>query len=488
MPGVTSTDGGAEQGLDAADPLIWKAGPPSEGQVALAPRLEAGGKSVHVSHAWDEPASWSKWFGAQAYVEVKQLQVTEAMRGLAQWMKLQSEGGDDPPFRVWVDHSCLPQAIKDSDQVPVSSDHDFGPFKIQVKALKAILPTSQDAGRFYSMLTIPAEGFQYNGVLQNVQSDDPGQATGEDEAELVEWSLLPGQYFFTAAQRLSHADGDSPDSIRVSDHVRPGQGDLLCWCTDQALDDEAWIRIGLASVRGACSVLFDSMLTLHSYLVPVVTWNYFGRLWPLVEWAIFCSRVGVDKVHLAADFFTKPALVEFHRALSSLSIEGAECHNPSDRRWLLSFLEREFTCTSKYVTPCFQKVTKGVLMAVKERTVDFEPLERYIRATAVAIFARQAARTASRRLKCDDESGWIGLADSLGLSELHGALKRCKCWEWHQVAQSDAGVSQPEGSLAAAVELAYQARVEAWWADFILPVLEDERRRALRPATAMAVC
>jgi len=118
---------------------------------------------------------------------------------------------------------------------------------------------------------------------------------------------------------------------------------------------------------------------------------------------------------------------------------------------------------------------RDISVPVRERTVDFSKVERYVRATAVACFARESALVASGSLGYDDECGWAALADELGLSELHRALHQCKPYDWFNMVR----INKYEGEEA---EAAYLQSVEDWWQGHVLPVLEDERLRVLRVA------
>jgi len=109
---------------------------------------------------------------------------------------------------------------------------------------------------------------------------------------------------------------------------------------------------------------------------------------------------------------------------------------------------------------------------LKERMVDFSPVERFVRVTAIAVFAREAALANSRHLEKTDETGWIALAQELGYDDLWNALKKCKPWDWTDVVQTEDLVQ---------TDLAYEATVEAWWEDYVVPELERERQRALLP-------
>merc|ERR1711972_264060 len=139
-------------------------------------------------------------------------------------------------------------------------------------------------------------------------------------------------------------DRISPTVAAQQAHLRPGKEQMRKWCNDLKLQDEVWVEFALGSIRAECMLLAEPMLALHSVLLAVVTWNYFDRLWPLVEWTVFCARCGPDRVQLAADHFSCPCLVEYHRALRRLSVTLAGVRDPRDRELLLGMIKRTFKC------------------------------------------------------------------------------------------------------------------------------------------------
>ncbi|CAK9021615.1 Uncharacterized protein SCF082_LOCUS15419, partial [Durusdinium trenchii] len=248
---------------------------------------------------------------------------------------------------------------------------------------------------------------------------------------------------------------------------------LRRWCTRLALREEVWLEFTLGSLRAECLLLADTMLTMHAGFVAVVGWNYFDRLWPLWEWAVFCARRGAHRVQLAADAFCKKTVVEYHRALRRLSVVNASCRDTRDRPLLLEALEKLFHCPAGMDIVGFKTGdSESGPTVVKERMVDFSRVERFVRVTAIAVFAREAALANSRHLEKSDEMGWTALAEEFGYDDLWNALKKCKPWDWLDVVQTE----DPE-----ATDLAYEATVEAWWEDTVVPELERERQLALLP-------
>ncbi|CAK0863859.1 unnamed protein product [Prorocentrum cordatum] len=271
------------------------------------------------------------------------------------------------------------------------------------------------------------------------------------------------------------------------------EGGLRKWPPRLRLRDEVWTELTLGSMRAESLELAEENLALHSGLVVVASWNHFDRLWPLFEWAIFCAARGPERVQLAAVGMPGPAVVEYQRALRRLGVAAAECRDPRDRPLLLAKLERAFpSCRpheektygcAKWTRPAAGRpkellvrngVQTGPLPEIhRERLVDWRPLERYVRATAIGVFAREAALNASEDGK--ERSDWGNLAEELELFELRDALKDCRPWLWHR------HVAQEQDE--AAQEASFKAVVEDWWRAAVLPVLREELAR-VRGGTA----
>lgn len=173
-------------------------------------------------------------------------------------------------------------------------------------------------------------------------------------------------------------------------------------------------------------------------------------------------------------------MAEYHRAIRRLSVSKACCRDPRDRPLLLGLLERSFKCEQSLTTIGYRRESNAAkfgsaiqaqVMPEQRWEIDYSRVERYVRATAIALFAREAAvaacwlRTAVG-VDCDeDESGWTGMALELGLSELHEALRKCRPQLWLH-GGCDSSVAQ--------------GRLDEWWSDMAMPVLRHELHKAVR--------
>jgi len=478
--------------------------PPEEPVGPLEAKADPQGGALLLSHAWDAPGNWSTHFVAQSFADAKSLQVSTALACLNERTKARHESDQhqseivltpsvDP--RVWVDCASLPDPVDAKDHP--CEQLSYGPFRMPVGELKRLFPPlGQGVQERYTVLRVP-EGDKWEGTMQIRKFDEKGRPGKNTTPEEVAWDILPGWYHVLSAKVIPE-DRLSPDMAAEYDEFRPREEHLRNW-----LRDKIWVEITLGTLRAECFLAVHAMLGLHGGMIAVMAWNYFDRLWPLCEWAVFCLRHGVTRVQLAADAFA-PARVEFHRAVRRLSVQGALCRDQRDRPLLLELLELEFSLQAREEKQGFSKPAGTLgLVPIVERIVDFSPVERFVRATTIGLFAREAVLAASRQRHGDDEAAWCELADDLGLDDLHKALKACKPWDWYEAAKEDASSLGPpatsemeeeldEETLAKraaierikAEEAGYAQRVDDWWAVTVLPVLENERQLASRGGRA----
>lgn len=450
--------------------------PPSLDQLEAQPDPQRGG--LFLSHVWDEPEGWSSLFGSQPYIAAKQIQVATGLRAaVARGLS----GGDAAP-KVWVDYSSLPAQVTPEDHP--AEQMQWGPYQIHVKELKSFAPKLATATDGYTILNFP-EGRSFEGVMNLREFDAAGRPSSHSTPREVKWDIPPGWYHVRSARVISE-DTLSPAEAEAKPPFRSRVEQLRKWCFGLGLRDEVWVEFTLGSFRAECLLLADTMLTMHSGLVAVVPWNYFDRLWPLWEWAVFSAINGPGRVQLAVDTFSGPALVEYHRAIRRVDVSAAVVRDPRDRDMLLLALEKLFKCKAHRETLGYEKPCAHLPMApAQERQVDYAPVERFVRSTAIAAFAREAALQGLGRLGEDDQGGWTALAEELGYQELHSALKECKPFDWSRVAHGqsrgeEAEAWGPSSVLTDAAESIYLTFLEDWWEKQVLPALETERRRALR--------
>eukprot|EP00930_Biecheleria_cincta_P069830 TRINITY_DN5751_c1_g1_i1.p1 TRINITY_DN5751_c1_g1~~TRINITY_DN5751_c1_g1_i1.p1 ORF type:complete len:568 (-),score=85.06 TRINITY_DN5751_c1_g1_i1:289-1887(-) len=433
---------------------------------------EAGG--LFLSHVWDEPEGWAEHFGPTeeseglSYAAAKQAQVASSLR--------EAERRQFPrpwaPTRVWVDFASLPEPVTQADH-PLEQTV-FGPYRLPIRELKSFVPRQPHAQEqvAYTLLHLP-EGHSFEGVMKKTEYDDQRRPLQNSPTEEVSWSIPAGWHFIRSCRAIP--EGPIPPwETEQKPEYRPLTEQLRTWCTRLALRNEAWVEFTLGSLRSECLLLADTMLTLHCGMVAVAPWNYFDRLWPLWEWAVYCARCGPHRIQLACDSFTQGTLEKYHQAIRKVSVLNAGCRDERDRTLLLDALEALFNCKIIDETVGYERPAGECTHVVKKRVVDFSAVERFVQITAIAIFAREAALVASREHGVKDEAGWVLLAKELGFTNLHKALKLCKPWFWTEPLRN-------EGSEEEQIDLEYRTLVEQWWEDHVLPEVELERQLALKP-------
>jgi hypothetical protein len=467
-----------EPAKGAKDPKAAKGAAPVEEVTPLEAGADPDAGGLFLSHVWGEPDCWTELFGAGQFSAAKNLQVASSLQRAALRGDLLPQGRD---ARVWVDCASLPDPVLPFDH-PLE-ELTLGTYAMPVQHLKALLP-KVEAGDLdksgYTVLHLNEEGHRFEGTMNLRKWDADGRPLERTTPMTVEWEIPPGWYHFRSAKVIPE-DRVSPEEASNKAEFRPFAEQMRKWCAQLRLRDEVWVEFTLGSIRAECMLLAETMLALHGGLLSVMTWNYMDRLWPFVEWTVYCARRGPDRVQLAADHFTGAALVEYHRAIRRLSVEKAGCRDPRDRDLLLGMLKRIFKCDTKYVTESYNTLTitvdnrptrsAGLMEAKKIALTDWTAVERYARATAIAVFAHEAADVATRKPAAADENGWAALAGELGLLELEAVLKKCKPFDWDELAAT----KPPEDRDAC-----FDALVEDWWQGKVLPVLEDERKMAMR--------
>jgi hypothetical protein len=456
-----------------ADPKAAAKGAPPPEQPAdaleVADDPETGG--LFLSHVWGEPEWWTELFGSTQFKVTKHQQVSSALQCASSHHPSRPEL--IPPqkeTRVWVDRTSLPDPV-------VPFDHPFeeltlGTYAMPVKDLKNMFPKPEyhiDA-EGYTMVRIPDGGFRFEATMNLRKWDEIGRPLERTTPMPVEWDIPPGVYHVRSAKVIPE-DRVSPSEAGEKTEFKPFREHLRKWCANLRLRDEVWVEFTLGSIRAECMLLAETMLALHGGLLAVVTWNYFDRLWPFVEWTVYSARRGPDRIQLAADHFTGAALVEYHRAIRRLSVDKAGVRDTRDRELLLGMLRRIFKCDTTLTTDGFVKPDPRKLTeANKVPITDYSAVERYARVTAIAVFAHEACEVANRKPTAGDEFGWAALAGELGSLALEAALKKWKPLDWDELAAT----KQQEKAER------YDLLVEDWWTGKMLPVLEEERKLAMR--------
>mmetsp|Transcript_43189 Transcript_43189/g.101543 ORF Transcript_43189/g.101543 Transcript_43189/m.101543 type:complete len:652 (-) Transcript_43189:196-2151(-) len=156
-----------------------------------------------------------------------------------------------------------------------------------------------------------------------------------------------------------------------------------------------------------CVMLIESFLKRCDGLIVLLSWHYFSRLWCVYEWASFLIFHHPSQVKLSVDLMMRPGTIDLYlNSIRYFSVANCQCVSEDDRPVLLSKIEKYYNSTHAF--------------------------ETFVRGTAIAQFARSAARPAGRS---EDETAelftpWVSLAKDLGFHDLYRALQRADPSGW----------------------------------------------------------
>mmetsp|Transcript_27329 Transcript_27329/g.62999 ORF Transcript_27329/g.62999 Transcript_27329/m.62999 type:complete len:658 (-) Transcript_27329:106-2079(-) len=212
-------------------------------------------------------------------------------------------------------------------------------------------------------------------------------------------------------------------------------------------------------------------------MVVLMTWHYFSRLWCVYEWASFLVYHHPSSVRLTVDFTMRPDTVHlFIDSVKNFTVASAECHKPDDRPMLMK--------------------------KIKDYYVSAKAFEKFVKCTAIALFARFAARPAGRSSGDAEELfwPWVHLAEEQGFSELVEALVVADPHRWKQLTKTttistdeifDKEISTPamrvKRSASASAELddSWQGRfikaLDVWFDEVVCPVLDRLQVECVHP-------
>mmetsp|Transcript_16444 Transcript_16444/g.29871 ORF Transcript_16444/g.29871 Transcript_16444/m.29871 type:complete len:232 (+) Transcript_16444:2-697(+) len=218
-------------------------------------------------------------------------------------------------------------------------------------------------------------------------------------------------------------------------------------------------------------------------MIVLLSWHYFSRLWCVYEWAAFLVWHEPRNVRLSVDLMMRPGTIDLYvDSVRSFSVSGAECFNEADRPLLLKKIDAYYN--------------------------SIEDFEKFVKGTAIALFARFAARPAGRSKNDADDlfMPWVNLAKELGFDRLQSNLLRAEpklwkemtrtgqlyisngpddCATTHAVATFSRSLT-PTSLLAAQTHgESWQGRfllaLESWFEECIVPVLDELRHECVRP-------
>lgn len=472
---------GGDAGGDTTIPAGDAAG--ENTQVFDKTSLSTPGKDgeIFLSHIWEPPENWERFFPSSTYEAVKKLQVDSTTKRLAK-RRLQSSS-KFRELRLWVDRASVPSEVHPEDHPLFKtsfgeeglSKSTLKPYRMPTKELKQIL-FKEDTKIYSTVRKEEPHGFE--GILRIRERDIFGTPKTNPTDVSVKWEIPPGQY---TVQKVCVTEQDGVPHMDYSVYQIVRDGPLKKWLFGNKLRDDIWLEVTFGSCRCENLKMVETILALNELYVAVMPWNYFDRLWALYEWSIFCVVHGLGRMHLAVDIFlqgsagdTSSQHLEYRRMLRRLSVVNAKCQDKRDADFLWQKIQYFFQCDAiidtTYKVPMGDVLTGDVLLR-KTRMVDFSKFERYVRAGTIAAFAREMALTKANspeKEKTEDSyMPWMDLAKEFGFTDLFNALKKWRPYKMCRTCGED--------------EARYVREVEEWFASEVLPVMDDEAALAVRP-------
>lgn len=263
------------------------------------------------------------------------------------------------------------------------------------------------------------------------------------------------------------------------------------------LSENLWLEVTLGSVRAESLTLVEDILWKHRKMTVLLGWDHFARLWPLFEWATFLNAHPPTNLELACDLLAPLSTIPLHLdRVRRLSIDAAAYHDTRDAEMLLHHFRADYRC--EWQENVAYERSNTPRMTFNRQAIwstAWAPLERFIRFTAVMVFARTMLRDhayGSREAVGLWYLPWVHLAGELGFTELAARLKEVKPVRWYAEALEEAGTLEPdeEGKPGApnvreAMEL-YCERINGWFERCCVPLYQKERALAVRPARSPA--
>mmetsp|Transcript_43679 Transcript_43679/g.103089 ORF Transcript_43679/g.103089 Transcript_43679/m.103089 type:complete len:689 (+) Transcript_43679:94-2160(+) len=162
-----------------------------------------------------------------------------------------------------------------------------------------------------------------------------------------------------------------------------------------------------------CVNLIEEFIKRCDGMIVILTWHYFSRLWCVYEWAAFLVHKPPTSVRLCVDLMLRPETVHLYtKCVRNFSVSKAECFNEADRAIVQAKIAEYYNST--------------------------EAFEKFVKGTAIALFARVTARPAGRGRSDEEElfQPWQELAEELGYDDLQEALYMANPSRWKQMSKS----------------------------------------------------
>lgn len=204
-------------------------------------------------------------------------------------------------------------------------------------------------------------------------------------------------------------------------------------------------------------VLALDFLDRCEYMVVLLSWQYFRRLWCVFEWAVFLMSHDPSKVIICCDSFLRSCTERsFVESVRKFSVKDAKCHQESDR---------------KFVEGKIRQLYKSE-----------ELFEEYAKCTAIGLIGVTLMRMSPWSVV--ELSPWIDLAKELGHDEIAEALSKADPQRWCEEADRNSSTSGKSGQMLGAAGRGWHGGInkliDDWVGREISPALESLKQRCLR--------
>jgi hypothetical protein len=418
---------------------------------------------------------------------------------------------------LWIDKAAVPPPIEPKDHPRERTS--FGPeigdregYRMTVRELNNFIraggqlgaPLGDDETPIYTLVDVN-EPRVFSEQMKIRRIDMYGKPSLKPEFQEEAWTISPGRYFIKKVRvadgmhnkQRSSAESDSHSTSKWFQHgVDPGKLDapymydtasttVRQWLQGLSiLSEHLWLEVTLGSVRAESLFLMDEILWKHPRMTVILSWDHFARLWPLYEWATFMLEHSPVNVELSCSLTAPLSTIPLHLdRVRRLSIDAASCSDSRDAEMLLDRFRTQCRCDwQENVAYQCSDTPRSTFSREVRWTTDWSRLERFIRCTAIMVFARTMLRDhayCSREAAAHWYVPWMHLAREMGFPELADRLKEVK-----PLAQYEACVKDADGDTAEALAL-YTERLDQWFERTCGPIYRDERRDVVRPQKAL---
>jgi len=508
-----------------------------------------GHASVYVSHVWKPPENWSAHFPHHEYAEMKRRQLEVGCRLEARHQLNQSALYKE--VNLWIDKAAVPPPIMQSDhprdRTSFNDENEKGGvregYRMTVKELNKFIREGGQLGAgvgeddpIYTLVDVNeprvfSEPMKIRRIdmygkpsLKPEFQDEEWTMQGTDEVEggMKEWKkgIPPGRYFI---KKVSVADGMEKRSSQkepkwfqhgVDPHkldapymVESSSTTVRQWLQGLSiLSEQLWLEVTLGSVRAESLSLMDEILWKHPRMTVILSWDHFARLWPLYEWATFLLEHSPVSVELSCSLTAPLSTIPLHLdRVRRLSIDAATplIADPRDAEMLLDRFRTHFRCDwQDHVKYQCSSTPRSTFNREVNWDTDWSRLERFIRCTAIMIFARTMLRDhayQSREAAAHWYVPWVHLAREVGFPALADRLKEVKPVAWYEACVEDVRkartrvatdegreLTEEDAAVTAEALARYTERLDAWFEDTCVPIYRDERREVVRPPKTTA--